>query len=1497
MRLLGEKDVLDSIELINVSLNETGQALQSIADKSKLLETLTKRLQQMNAELQKVNAALNSAKAGPTAPPLSVPNVPGASAPPGSGANVENLTKQQKALTEEIKKTTTAAASLEKELQGVEKGSDAYREIIARAGKAKVAQRELTAEVREAQREFERTRISFGSYRDLQIQLESLRAKFRLLDDEQKKALAGQEMLKRIKELDATLKQEDANMGIFVRNVGNYSSALSGVASVTSRLAAAFGVTAGVREFVVANEQASDAVADVAKTANLSIESVRKFQEVLKNRDTRTSLVNQLQIAEIGGQLGVAENQLESFTVAVDKTNVALGKDFGNNVEEVTRVTGGLRNVFKELQTVDVGDDILHISNALNVLSADGNATAPIIAEFANRIGGTAIPLGASAKSIFGLSTTLNELNVSAERGGSGVVRILTEIGKAPDKFAKAASIPAAEFRELVERDIVGALALVAKKTKESADGNIALIQTLDELKINGAGELEVFNKLGSAYDLYTKRVDQAGVALSGTASIQDEFDKKNNNFAASIAKVKNELVNLAVSTDFQDFLTSGANGIASFIRNLAALPKFLYDNRLEVYALVAAIVAFNTESILAAFNALRQSAAYLALTDASKRQALAQGIMNSVMKALPLLAVVAGVYAVVKAFQVLTAVTDGAALGAKAFKDAQADIARDAAKESATLNKNFETLKKATSTTQERTAAIKELKNAYPEYLQGMDLEKLSLNELNNLQKDLNDNILASVAARKKAQVQDEFAGQILEKTLRIRAVQEGGAQAATFKEALKFGGGTGFDRELQAQKIIAGLTEEVKQLEIASTNASRAFDGIGKVKNKGTENIAASAINEVQADQAEERQKQAEERAKNAVNLRKLTLAQLEALDSDAAKEEISRRKEADKRLKEAADQRQKDEKTAADNIYKIQQDLIAKTYDGRIQLAKNQTTNAISALVGTPQQIETQKALLQEQLKRTIEDIEKERNKAREKALKDIEAFRRDAALQAANNQSDSAGNQVRAAENLTQVDKINTGVQFTAVQAELDQAFGAGLLTQEEYNRKSEALSIQREARILEIERQGFEAQKTLQLQQQQSQLEVLKLNYQEELRTIEEANAAKFEALKAQRDAGDITPEQFATAENDLRAAEYQARLDAERKFREEQAAIIQDASLSILDTEAYLAEQQAKIDKDTNTQKLANAQATRDGLKAINDAQFGVLSEYISGVSKLLSQDTENRKKYGTVLKALAVAEIAINLRKELSEISLAAIKAGAATGPFGFLVAGGIYGAQAAAAVIKAALNTAGVIAQKFEYGGVIPTPGGSAPVEGGSIPRGSGMIEGRSHQAKGVRAIYNGRLVEFEGGEYHLRNGKETYIINKKATKQHYETLLRLSDKPSQYSSIRKQVASAINASTGGKKFATATTRHAADGGIAPLSPVDIQPLAAPQLNSAQTIVVNAANRDEVNAIMQLAANAAEVAAAANSRIDRLQIILDPLDALIKGTEQAEIKAAQNL
>lgn len=1464
LRLKGEQAVIDSLEDVNETLAKSGGFLKDIDTKSKALENMTRRLKAMAAELESVNRRFAAAQSGT-----------------GSG-NAGSLEAAQKRLRTEIENTTKSTAQLRKELLGVEQGSKAYNDLVSQIAKAKAGQKLLNDEIRKQQVEFERTKVAAGSYRDLELQLQQLRAQYKLLGEAQRNSATGDALLKQIGTLDTKLKDLDKGIGVYTRNVGNYASAFNGFVGVASKLGAVLGATFGINEFIQANALASDSVADVAKTANISIEAVRKFQEELKGRDTRTSLVNQLGIAEIGGQLGVVEDQLLDFTKATDIVTVALKDEFGGSVQEVTKQVATLRNVIPGLKTEDVGEDILRIGNALNFLSAEGNATSPVIADFVNRLSGVAGPLNISSASIFGLSATLDELGVSAERGSTAAQNALFGIAAAPAKFAQIAGKSVEEFTKIVEDDLVLALGLVSKGAQESTEKNTEFVKLLAELGIEGVREIETFGKLGGAYDLLTKRVEQAGQALQETSSVTQEFEKKNNTFGASIDKLKNSIINLTVNSNFQDFLSAGINAVSGFINVLAGLPKLLSENKTEFVALGAAILVFNQQSILASVAAIRQSAAYLLLTDATKRQAVAQGILNAITKAFPLLAIIAAVYLAVKAYQALTASTDGAARAAERFKDAQKEIAEEVAKEASALKRNIDVLKNASASTRERAEAIRQLKEAYPDYLEGMDLEKLSVDQLTQLQDKLTNSIIRSVAERKKAAAQDAVAAQIIEKQLRISAIRQGGQGEVSIGEQLRLGSG-GANIEKNVQSVISGLTKELNELQKEFDETGKKFDEAFGLRKTGTEDVAASGasdlINERKAAAAGE------------VNLRKLTISQLEAINNDASKMELERRKKLQENIKQLAEQRLKDEKTAADNILKLQNELIDKTFAGRKRLAINETNTALSALVGTPQQIEAQKNLLLEKLQQTLDAIRIERDKAVAAAQADIDKFKLQSEQAAAERGAGSFGNQLEAVRGLGAIDEQKATGLSTINQALLDEQLQAGLLSQEDYKTKSEEIALQLERDILDIRNRQFVAEKELLVNEQNARLEALAAGYQLELQQIADAEAARRAELQGQLDNGVIDQDTFNAARRVSDDTFRQERLDAERNFREEQSGIIQEAATDIINTEVQLAQDSLALQQDTDAQKLESARRTKEQMNALQNAQLDAVGEYVSGVSKLLSQDQENRKKYGGILKALALAEVAINLRRELSAISLAAIQAGAATGPFGFITAGGLYATQSIAAILKAAFNSAAIIAQKFQYGGTIGTDQSIAQQSGGSIPSGSGEIKGRSHKAGGVKAVYNGRLVEFEGGEYHLRNGKETYIINRKSTSKFRQALLRLSDSPTRFSSQRKEMASRINSFQGwGKPL------KYAEGGVAP-SALDLQPLAAPQVANSTSLILNAASRDEVDAVLELAATAAALAEAANNRIDNIQVINDPLETLDAGSTRAEIRSVRNL
>jgi len=737
---------------------------------------------------------------------------------------IENVgaARRVEALREEIRR-------LNKEIKGAEVGSPIFNDLVAKLTDAKLETARIKDEQKALNREFQAAKFPKDSLAGLRIEYAKLTEQIKVLSAADRQSPFGQSIINNAAKVKKEIDGIEQSIGRFTGNVGNYRSAFDGLNNVLLSIGAGFGINEAIQQ----NARLSDSIANVAKTTGLTIEQAERLAEVLKFRDTRTSLADQLKITEIGGQLGIATDQLEAFTEGVDVLNVALGDQFGN-VDNLTREFAGLRNVLTDFKTENAADDILKLGNAVNYLEAQGNATGQSIVDFAGRIAGAGVPLGATTDQIIGLSTTLSELSINPERGATAVSRLLTELAKSPAVFAEAIGEPAKQFTELVQTDIVGALALVSERIATNSTTNTAFATTLDELGIGAQGAIEVFGKLGGSTDLLRTRIAQAGETLQNTDSITREFEVKNNNAAAAVEKLKNAITGALTSSDAQDAIAGIAASLTDLIGVLGDTFEFLKENELVAIEFAAALIYLNRQGIIAAIPLLRtlgvslgflvvnEQGAIVAtntLTTAQGRAAVAAGIQATATRALalaqgalPFVAVIAATYALVAAWDAYENSASAAEKAANTLADAQADIAKESAKEVEAVRQNINVLKFDIDNKDARKKAIDALIAVNPEYLKGLDLENASLTQLNEIQNELTDSIIRGVAERKKQTALDGITGQVVEQELRIQQAikqdlplpvinslrlrlgelkDEYDATAASFNDAFNIGGG----------------------------------------------------------------------------------------------------------------------------------------------------------------------------------------------------------------------------------------------------------------------------------------------------------------------------------------------------------------------------------------------------------------------------------------------------------------------------------------------------------------------------------------------------------------------------------------------------------------------------------------------------------------------------------------------------------------------------------
>ncbi len=443
----------------------------------------------------------------------------------------------------------------------------------------KARQNEVNKEVRESvkarQAELTATDNVSGAYSRMSKELNTARTRLKDLEaagqgaTEEAKALRVQVGL-----LDNNLKDIDGSVGQFQRNVGNYSSALQGIGSALTGGLIGGGFVAfaelakrGVQELFELNKDIADLQANVRKTTGLTEEQVRSLTESLKELDTRTSIENLLEISTVAGRLGVeGEKGVLEFTKAIDTLAVALGDDFSGGVEEVTDQVGKLSNVLFGATTDGevLAENLLNLGNGLNVLAASGASSAQGITDFAGRIAALAKPLGVTNGEILGISATLEELGVLAERGGTATGRIFQALTQDSAKFAKefgisaevikAAGFQANSFTELVNTDLVGALKLASQQAVTLNKNNVDLSKNLKAVGLTGAGELEVFLKLGSANERLSQNIETANGALVKQDSLFSEAQVKGENLAGAYERLVNDIREFFVSSQVQDF-------------------------------------------------------------------------------------------------------------------------------------------------------------------------------------------------------------------------------------------------------------------------------------------------------------------------------------------------------------------------------------------------------------------------------------------------------------------------------------------------------------------------------------------------------------------------------------------------------------------------------------------------------------------------------------------------------------------------------------------------------------------------------------------------------------------------------------------------------------------------------------------------------------------------------------------------------------------------------
>ena len=347
-------------------------------------------------------------------------------------------------------------------------------------------------------------------------------------------------------------------------------------------------------------ESANDidsAYRDMRKTVNGTEKDFEDLRQAAIDFSTTnvTSADQMMSIQAIGGELGVATEDIKEFSETVANLDVATNLD----AEEAATALGQLRNILKL-----TGDELAPFSDAIVRLGNNGASTESQIVDIANRIGSMGSIVGMSAPDILAWASAIASTGQNAEAAGTAISNTMSDIetavsagGDSLQGFADVSRMSAEDFANTWNTDPTQALksfieGLIAiEEDGGSADstlGNLGITATRQKQAIMGLMQTidGLDDSLEMSNDAFNGVSDQWGEA--GDAA--REAEAKAEGFSGSMSRLQN--IAQAVGSELGESLVPIIDGVADLLGNLFEQFEEMPDGTKQAIVGVGAFVA-----------------------------------------------------------------------------------------------------------------------------------------------------------------------------------------------------------------------------------------------------------------------------------------------------------------------------------------------------------------------------------------------------------------------------------------------------------------------------------------------------------------------------------------------------------------------------------------------------------------------------------------------------------------------------------------------------------------------------------------------------------------------------------------------------------------------------------------------------------------------------------------------------------------------------------------
>lgn len=383
--------------------------------------------------------------------------------------------------------------------------------------------------------------------------------------------------------------------GVFAGLASNFKSLGMTLFSTLTPAAMMIGTYA-----ITAADEVDAAYRNMRKTVQGTDEQFEQLkQDAIEFSETHFTSADQLlEIEAIGGQLGIAAENLGTFAEVVSSLDIATNLD----TEQAATQLGQLNGIMADLTE----DKFSNFADALVRLGNNSPTLESNIMDVTLRLASMSQTIGMSTPDVLAWSTAIAATGQKSEAAGTAIAKTFSNIetavaggGDILTAFADVAKMSAEDFAATWESNPTEALKAFIKGLRDIQDAGGSVDGTLEDLKITGVRQKQAIEGLVQTIDMMDSSLEMSNDAWDGVSDqwgragdAAREADRKSEGFSGTMQKLRNNAQELAMNMG--ESLTPILNVALSLLKGLndvfMSLPS---GTRTAITAILAAAAGF----------------------------------------------------------------------------------------------------------------------------------------------------------------------------------------------------------------------------------------------------------------------------------------------------------------------------------------------------------------------------------------------------------------------------------------------------------------------------------------------------------------------------------------------------------------------------------------------------------------------------------------------------------------------------------------------------------------------------------------------------------------------------------------------------------------------------------------------------------------------------------------------------------------------------------------